>query len=268
LSQFSATQHAGGVITFSSGNHAQAIALAARMLKMKAVIIMPSDAPRVKIEATRGYGAEVILYDRNLDDREAMGHELAKQRGLTLISPYDHPHVIAGQGTVAIELSDDVSHIDILITPIGGGGLLSGCAIAAKKINPSCHVVGVEPETGNDAQQSFYSGHIVSIDPPNTIADGAQTQHLGEHTFPIIRKLVDEIVTVHDRDLVETMMFLASRMKIIVEPTGCLAAAAVLSKTLNVAGKKVGIVLSGGNIDMLRFASLLQEFTSPTHAPV
>ena len=258
VAQFTAKQLAGGVITFSSGNHAQAIALSARLVGAKSVIVMPSDAPQIKIEATRGYGGEIVLYDRYTQDREALGRRLAEERGLTLIPPYDHPHVMAGQGTAAMELIEDAGPIDVLVTPLGGGGLLSGCAVVAKTMNPKCVVVGVEPEAGNDGQQSYRSGRIVHIDTPKTIADGAQTQHLGQYTFPVIRRFVDDVLTVTDAELVEAMTFFAGRMKIVVEPTGCLAAAAILAKKLDVSGKRVGVVLSGGNIDLSRFASLVQ----------
>jgi threonine dehydratase len=258
LAQFSSEQLARGVIAFSSGNHAQAIALSARIRGTTAVIVMPSSAPQIKLAATRGYGAEVVLYDRQTENREEIGRRIADERGLTLIPPYDHPHVMAGQGTLVREMVDEVGTIDMLITPLGGGGLLSGCAIAAKNLNPECVVIGVEPEAGNDGQRSFSSGAIVHIDPPNTIADGAQTQHLGNYTFPIIRALVDDIVTVSDAQLIETMKFFAERMKMLVEPTGCLAAAAVMKNVIRASGRKVGIVISGGNIDLSRFAELVK----------
>ncbi len=257
IAQFDGKQRAGGVIAFSSGNHAQATALAARIIGTKSVIVMPSDAPEIKVEATRNYGAEIVFYDRYKDDREAIGRKLAEERGLTLVSPYDHPHVIAGQGTAAKELFEDTGGLDVLVVPIGGGGLLSGCAIAAKTMNPRCTVIGVEPETGNDAQQSFRCGKIVRIDTPDTIADGAQTQQIGNNPFKIIRQFVDDIVTVSDAELIDTMRFLAERMKMIVEPTGCLAAAAALTNKLDISGKQVGIILSGGNIDLMRFAKLV-----------
>jgi threonine dehydratase len=259
LLQFTPEQRARGVVAFSSGNHAQAIALAARILGMPAVIVMPHDAPQIKLTATRGYGAEVVIYDRYKEDREAIGRRLAEERGLTLIPPYDHPHVMAGQGTCVKELIEEVGALDVVLTPLGGGGLLSGCATAAKGMLPDCKVYGVEPEAGNDGQRSFRSGEIVHIDTPNTIADGAQTQHLGQHTFPVLRSLVDDVLTVTDAELVETMKFFASRMKMFVEPTGCLAAAAVFGKQLDLRGKRVGIVISGGNVDLQRFASLVQQ---------
>ncbi|TDV18392.1 threo-3-hydroxy-L-aspartate ammonia-lyase [Paraburkholderia caballeronis] len=257
IAQFTPQQKAGGVITFSSGNHAQAIALSARLLGVKAVIVMPQDAPAVKVEATRGYGGEVVFYDRYTEDREALGRRLAAERGLTLIPPYDHPHVMAGQGTAAKELIEDAGPLDLLFVCLGGGGLLSGCATAARALNPDCKVIGVEPEAGNDGQRSLRSGSIVHIDTPKTIADGAQTQHLGEYTFAVIRELVDDIVTVSDAELVDAMKFFASRMKAVVEPTGCLAAAAVLQRKIDVRGKRVGVIVSGGNVDLLRFAELV-----------
>ncbi|MGD0188180.1 MAG: threo-3-hydroxy-L-aspartate ammonia-lyase [Roseiarcus sp.] len=258
ISQFTPAQRANGVVAFSSGNHAQAIALSARLLGVKAVIVMPTDAPAIKLAATRGYGAEVVLYDRYAEDREAIGRRLAEERGLTLVPPYDHPHVMAGQGTAARELIEDAGPLDLLIAPLGGGGLLSGCATAAKAMLPDCSVVGVEPAAGNDGQRSFRSGRIVHIGAPDTIADGAQTQHLGTLTFPVLQRRVDDILTVDDAELVEAMAFFASRMKIMVEPTGCLGAAAVFGRKLDLKGKRVGIVLSGGNVDLLRFASLIQ----------
>lgn len=256
LSQFDAAQKKGGVIAYSSGNHAQAIALSAKLLGMKAVIIMPEDAPSVKVAATRGYGAEVVLYDRYTQNRDEIGKRLAAERGMTLIPPYDHPHVMAGQGTAALELIEEVGPLDMLIVPVGGGGLMSGCAVVARELSPDCRIVGVEPEAGNDAQQSLAAGKIIHIDTPRTIADGAQTQHLGQYTFPMLSALVDEIVTVSDAELVEAMKFFAGRMKILVEPTGCLGAAAAFSGRLDIAGKRIGVVLSGGNIDLARFAEL------------
>ena len=258
LSQFSQEQRDHGVVAFSSGNHAQAIALSARLIGMTAVIVMPTDAPAIKVAATRGYGAEVVLYDRYAEDREEIGRELAEKRGLTLIPPYDHPHVMAGQGTTAKELIEDVGPLDCLIAPLGGGGLLSGCAVAAKALSPGCSIIGVEPEAGNDGQQSLRCGRIVHIDTPNTIADGAQTQHLGRYTFPILQQHVDDILTVSDDALVTTMSFFASRMKMIVEPTGCLAAAAAFGQNTSLRGKRVGVVVSGGNVDMARFAALIE----------
>jgi threonine dehydratase len=256
LSQFTDAQRKGGVITYSSGNHAQAIALSAKLLGIEALIIMPKDAPAIKVAATKGYGAELVLYDRYKEDRDEIGNRLATERGMTLIPPYDHPHVMAGQGTAALELIEEIGPLDLLIVPIGGGGLMSGCAVVARTLAPDCRIIGVEPEAGNDAQRSLAEGKIVHIDTPRTIADGAQTQHIGRYTFPVLRALVDEIVTVSDAELVEAMKFFAARMKILVEPTGCLAAAAAFSGRLDLAGKRVGMVLSGGNVDLARFAEL------------
>lgn len=258
LLQFNAEQRAQGVVAYSSGNHAQAIAYAAQLLAIPAVIIMPIDAPAIKIAATRAYGAEVVLYDRYSEDREEIGQRFAAERGLSLIPPYDHLHVMAGQGTSAKELFEEVPDLDYLFVPLGGGGLLSGCATAAKALNAHCQVIAVEPEAGNDGQRSFQSGAIVHIDTPKTIADGAQTQHLGQLTFPVIQEKVDQVLTVSDAALVESMQFFAGRMKIMVEPTGCLGAAAAMSGMINLQGKRVGVMLSGGNIDLLRFAQLIQ----------
>ncbi|GJD35741.1 threo-3-hydroxy-L-aspartate ammonia-lyase [Methylobacterium aerolatum] len=248
---------ARGVLAFSSGNHAQAIALASRLLGVPAVIVMPEDAPAVKVEATRGYGAEVVSYDRYSQDREALGREIAQARNLTLIPPYDHPDVIAGQGTLALELIEETGPLDMLVACLGGGGQLSGCALAATARSPGIAVYGVEPEAGDDGRRSFREGRIVTIPVPRTIADGAQTTYLGRLTFPVIRERVTDIVTVSDAELVETMRFFAARMKLVVEPTGCLAAAAVLHGKLDVRGKRVGIVISGGNVDIAAFARLV-----------
>ena len=250
-------QRARGAVAFSSGNHAQAMALAGRLQGAPVVIVMPEDAPAAKVAATRGYGAEVVLYDRYTADREALGREIAATRGLALIPPYDHPDVIAGQGTAAKELFDEVGPLDLLLVCLGGGGLLAGSALAAEALAPDCRVIGVEPEAGDDGQRSFRSGAIVHIPVPRTIADGAQTQHLGTLTFPIIRRLVSDVVTVPDAALVEAMRFFAERMRIVVEPTGCLAAASALSGAVAVEGRRVGVILTGGNVDLARFAALL-----------
>jgi threonine dehydratase len=259
LSKFDATQRERGVIAFSSGNHAQAVALAARMLSMPAVIVMPKDAPAAKLAATRGYGAEVVIYDRFTEDREALTRRLADARGMTLIPPYDHPDVLAGQGTAVKELIEETGPLDHLFVCLGGGGLLSGSALAARALAPQCKVYGVEPEAGNDGQQSFRSGQIVHIETPKTIADGAQTQHLGAYTFGIIRRDVDDIHTVGDAQLVEAMRFFAERMKMVVEPTGCLAFAGACAAAGNgaLAGQRVGIVVSGGNVDLTKYAGFL-----------
>jgi threonine dehydratase len=268
LAQFSAGQRERGVIAFSSGNHAQAIALAARLLDMPSVIVMPQDAPAIKVQATRGYqggreGSEVVLYDRYTQDREAIGRTLAEQRGMTLIPPFDHPHVMAGQGTAALELIEQTAEggpLDALLVCVGGGGLISGCAVAARALNPAIEIWGVEPEAGNDTQLSLAQGRIVHIDTPRTIADGAQTQSSGKLTFPVIQALVRGIVTVSDAQLVQTMRLLAERLKIVVEPTGALAAAALLNQVQglpDLRGRRVGVVLSGGNVDLGRFCELV-----------
>jgi threonine dehydratase len=257
LAQFSPEQRRGGVIAFSSGNHAQAIALAASLINTPAVIVMPEDAPPSKIVATRGYGAEVILYNRYTEDREALAQSLARERGMTLIPPYDPPHVMAGQGTAALELIEEVGQLDALLVCTGGGGLLSGCATAARHLAPSCRVIGVEPAAGNDVQLSFARGEIVHIEVPQTIADGAQTQHPGKLTFPVIQSLVAEIVTVSDDALVRALRFFAARMKLVVEPTGALAAAAAFERATDLRGGRVGVIVSGGNVDLARYASML-----------
>jgi threonine dehydratase len=257
LSRFSEEQRRAGVLTYSSGNHAQAIALSASLLGMAAAIIMPHDAPALKVAATKGYGAEVIVYDRYKENREEIGRRLAHERGMTLIPPYDHPDVICGQGTAAMELIEDTGPLDILLVCLGGGGLLAGSALAASAMSPGCRIIGVEPEAGNDGQQSLRSGAVVHIPVPDTIADGAMVTHLGAHNFEVIRRSVDDIVTVSDAQLVDTMKFFAERMKIMVEPTGCLAAAAALHGVLPVEGRKVGILVSGGNVDLTRFAKLV-----------
>jgi threo-3-hydroxy-L-aspartate ammonia-lyase len=250
LSRLDAAQRQRGAIAFSSGNHAQAVALASRLLGMPAVIVMPADAPAMKLSATRDYGAEIIPYDRNGEDREAIARRLLEERGGTLIPPFDHADVIAGQGTVASELLDEVGGLDYLFVCVGGGGLIAGCALAAAQLAPACQVIGVEPEAGNDAQQSLRAGRIVRIAVPRTIADGAQTTAPGELTFPIMRQHVRAIVTVSDAQLRAQMRFFATRMKIVVEPTGCLAAAAVMAELLPLRGKRVGVVVSGGNVEL------------------
>jgi threonine dehydratase len=242
-----------GVVAFSSGNHAQAVALSGKLLGIQTVIVMPHDAPQVKLEATRGYGAEVVQYVKH-EDRETLAAKLATERGLTLIPPFDHPHIIAGQGTAAKELIEDVGALDVLMVPCGGGGLLSGCAIAAKHLAPKCKVIGVEPAAGDDATQSFVKKRLIAIAVPETIADGARTPSLGKLTFPIVLRYVDDMLTVTDAELTRAMFFLWERMKIVVEPTGALAFAALFAGKMPVKKLKVGVVLSGGNVD-LRWAA-------------
>jgi threo-3-hydroxy-L-aspartate ammonia-lyase len=248
LSQLGPEQRARGVVAFSSGNHAQAVALSGKILGIKTVIVMPDDAPQVKLDATRGYGAEVVQYARN-QPREELAGKLAAERGLTLIPPFDHAHIIAGQGTAAKELIEDVGALDVLMVPCGGGGLLSGCAIAAKHLSPKCRVFGVEPAAGDDATQSFAKKRLVTIAVPDTIADGARTPSLGKLTFPLVLKHVDDMLTVTDAELFRAMLFLWERMKLVVEPTGALAFAALLTQKFQGKGQRVGIVLSGGNVD-------------------
>jgi threonine dehydratase len=256
LSQLSADEKKRGVVAFSSGNHAQAVALAGKLLAIARVIVMPADAPKVKVEATRGYGAEIVLYEKN-QDREELAKRIASERGLTLIPPYDHPHIVAGQGTAAKELIEDAGPLDLLLVPCGGGGLLSGCAIAAKHLSPACRVIGVEPAAGDDATRSFKTKTLQTVKNPDTIADGARTPSLGKVTFPLVMRYVDDMLTVTDAELLKSMFFLWERMKIVVEPTGALAACALLEKKLDAKGKRVGVVLSGGNADIKALAAML-----------
>ncbi len=239
-----------GVLAYSSGNHAQAVALAGRMLGVTATIVMPANAPRVKLEATRGYGAEVITYDPETESREELSARIAAERGLAVIPPYDHPHVVAGQGTAAKELLEDAGPLDLLLTPCGGGGLLSGCAVAASGLAPKCRVIGVEPEAGDDATRSFRTRTLHTVRNPDTIADGVRTPSLGKVTFPLVLRYVADMATVDDAALLQAMFFLWERMKIVVEPTGALGAAALLEKKVDARGLRVGVVLSGGNVDL------------------
>ncbi|MCA8937813.1 MAG: threo-3-hydroxy-L-aspartate ammonia-lyase [Planctomycetes bacterium] len=250
LSQFTPDQRKAGVLTYSSGNHAQAIALAGRLLGIPAVIVMPDDAPGVKLRATRDYGAEVVLYDKHKQTREALGKALANERGLTLVPPYDHPGIIAGQGTVALDLHEQVPELDVLLAPCGGGGLLSGCAVATKALRPGCKVIGIEPSAADDATRSFKTGTLQTVHNPETVADGARTPSLGELTFPLIQKHVDDMVTVDDAAIIAAMRFLWERMKLVVEPTGAMAYAALHSGTLRFPGKRIGVIISGGNVDL------------------
>jgi threonine dehydratase len=257
LARFDQRQRSAGVVAFSSGNHAQAISLAATLLGMPAVIVMPHDAPATKVAATKAYGGSVVGYDRYREDREAIGRRLAEERGMTLIPPYDHPDIIAGQGTAAKELIEEAGALDALFVCLGGGGLLAGSALAARALAPACRVYGVEPEAGNDGQQSFRRGTILRIDVPQTIADGAQTQQLGACTFPIIRRDVSDVLTASDQELIAGMRFFAERMKMVVEPTGALGFAAARRMKGELAGRRVGVIISGGNVDLERFAELI-----------
>ena len=259
LAQFTDEQRERGVLAFSAGNHAQAIALSARLLDMPAAIVMPEDAPASKMAATRDYGAQVVTYNRYTEDREAISRRLALERGMTLVPPFDHPHVIAGQGTAAKELFEEVPDLDYLFVCVGGGGLLAGSLFAAEALAPQCRVVGVEPAAGNDGQQSFKAGHVVQIPTPHTIADGAQTQALGQLNFPIIQRLADDMVTATDEQLVESLRFFAERMKIVVEPTGALAFAGAQHGNVDIHGARVGILISGGNVDLSRLARFLAD---------
>lgn len=253
LAQLSAAQKDQGVLTFSSGNHGQAIALAGKLLNIPTTIVMPNDAPAVKQTATKSYGAEVILYNRHQTNREELAQNLASDRSLTLIPPYDHPHVIAGQGTAALELVQEVNQLDLLLVCCGGGGLISGCAIAAKALLPDVRVIGVEPALADDATRSFYTKTLQTVNNPQTIADGARTPSLGQITFPLVLQYVDDMVTVSEEAISRTMFFLWERMKIVVEPTGVLAAAALLEDVFTAPGKRVGVIISGGNVDLMQF---------------
>jgi len=258
LSRLDADERRRGVVTFSSGNHAQAIALAGQVLGIPRVIVMPSDAPAVKRIATEGYGGEVVLYDRDTEDREAIGKRLAAERGLTLIPPYDHPHIIAGQGTAARELIEEVGALDLLFVPCGGGGLLSGSAIAANAMEANCKVIGVEPAAGDDGTRSFRTKQLQTVHNPKTVADGARTPSLGSLTFPLILKYVADMVTVDDPTLLKTMFYLWERMKLVVEPTGALGAAAALEGTTPIRGLRVGVIISGGNVDLSQVGGWVQ----------
>jgi len=257
LSRLAGEQRRRGVVTFSSGNHAQAIALAGQVLDIPRVIVMPSDAPAVKKIATEGYGGEIVLYDRDREDREAIGRRLAQERGLTLVPPYDHPHVIAGQGTAARELLKETGPLDFLFVPCGGGGLLSGSALAAGALAPSCRVIGVEPAAGDDATRSYRTKQLQTVHNPKTIADGARTPSLGSLTFPLVLDHVSDMTTVDDAALLRTMFYLWERLKLVVEPTGALGAAATLEGTTPIRGARVGVILSGGNVDLSQVAQWL-----------
>jgi threonine dehydratase len=257
LSQLDADARRRGVVAFSSGNHAQAVALAGQLLGIPRVIVMPADAPAVKVAGTRGYGAEVVFYDRAAgQSREDVAERIAKEKGSTVIPPFDHAHVIAGQGTAAKELIEDVGALDDLLVPTGGAGLLSGSAIAAARLSPGIRVIGVEPAGGDDAAQSFRTKTLQRVENPQTIADGARTQQLGKLTFPLVMANVQDVVTVTDAQIVEAMRFLWERMKLVVEPTGALAAAAVLCGAVAARDRRVGIIISGGNVDLKAAAAL------------
>jgi threonine dehydratase len=257
LAQLGEGERRRGVLAYSSGNHAQAVALAGQLLGIRTTIVMPDDAPPVKLEATRGYGAEVITYDKHRTTREALGASIAAERGLTVIPPYDHPHVVAGQGTAAKELIEDAGPLDWLFVCCGGAGLLSGCAIAAAHLAPGCKVVGVEPEAGDDATRSFRTRTLQTVHNPETIADGARTPSLGKITFPLVLAYVHDMMTVSDPELLEAMLYLWERMKIVVEPTGALGAAGLFKRQHPVGGARVGVVISGGNVDIKAICKLI-----------
>ena len=250
MSRLAPDERERGVLAYSSGNHAQAVALAGKLLGVRVTIVMPADAPAVKLDATRAYGAEVVLYDKHKEVREEVADRVARERGLPVIPPFDHPHVIAGQGTAAKELIEDAGPLDYLFVPVSGGGLISGCAVAASHLAPGCKVIGVEPEAGDDATRSFKTKTLQTCHNPDTIADGARTHSLGRLTFPLVLRYVHDMVTVSDAELVRAMLYVWERMKIIVEPTGALGAAGLFERKLPVAGKRVGVILSGGNVDL------------------
>lgn len=247
---------ARGVVTFSSGNHAQAVAIAAKSLGMKATIVMPSDAPKSKLEATRSHGPEIVLYDRHTGSREEIGKRISTETGATLVPPFDHPWIVAGQGTAALELLDETAPLDALVVPLGGGGLTSGCAVAAKAIFPEIRIFGVEPELANDYWLSLREGHPVEISSPPTIADGLRTTKPGTITFPLVQEFVDDVLLVTEDEIRAAMRFMLTRMKIVVEPSGATAAAAVLHSKLPAGLKRVGILVSGGNVDLDFLATL------------
>ena len=257
LSLLAPEERRRGVLAYSSGNHAQAVALAGSLLGIRVTIVMPADAPAVKIEATRGYGAEIVLYDKHKEVREEVAERTARERGLTMIPPFDHPHVIAGQGTAAKELIEEAGPLDFLFVPCSGGGLISGCAVAAAHLSPGCKVIGVEPEAGDDATRSFRTKTLQTCHNPDTIADGARTHSLGRLTFPLVLRYVHDMVTVSDAELARAMFYLWERMKIVVEPTGALGAAGLFERGLPVAGTRVGVILSGGNVDLKSISRLL-----------
>jgi threonine dehydratase len=258
ISTLDAAQRAAGVVAFSSGNHAQAVALASQLLGVRAAIVMPEDAPALKLAATRGYGAEVVTYDRYRDDRAAIAADLAAERGAVLVPPFDHPLIMAGQATAALELFDEAGRLDTLLAPIGGGGLVAGCATAAAALDPGIRAIGIEPEAGDDTRRSLAAGHRVEIQVPRTIADGQQITSPGELTFPIIQRLVSEVVLVSDGELLDAMRFAFDRLKIVLEPSGACGLAALLAGRVD-PGARCGVILSGGNVGLERFAELYRS---------
>jgi threonine dehydratase len=257
ISSLTPDVRARGVLAYSSGNHAQAVALAARLLGTTATIVMPEDAPPAKLEATRGYGAEIVTYDRWTENRELIGERLAAERGLVLVRPYDDPLVMAGQGTAALELLTEVPDLDLLVVPVSGGGLAAGCATAAKALSPAIRVVGIEPEAGDDTRRSLAAGERVAIDVPQTIADGLQSTIPGELTFEVNRVLLEDVVTVDDERMIDAMAFLFDRLKLVTEPSGAIGVAALLAGRIEARGEQVGVIVSGGNVGVERFADLI-----------
>ncbi len=264
IAQLTPAQREGGVVAFSSGNHAQGVALAARLLGTRATIVMPSDAPEAKVAATRGYGAEIVFYERAQMNRAELAAGIARERGATLVPPYDDPAIVAGQGTAGLELLEDVPDLDVLLVPVGGGGLLAGCGLAACALRPGIAIYGVEPEAGDDFAQSFARGERVEIAVPQTIADGQQTTSPGELTFPIVMRLCAGIVTVSDEEIRAAMRFAFERLKLVVEPSGASALAALLVANVEVRGRRAGVVLSGGNVDARRYAAILDSASDRT----
>ncbi|MGF1491869.1 MAG: threo-3-hydroxy-L-aspartate ammonia-lyase [Microcoleaceae cyanobacterium] len=266
LSQLSEQQKHQGILTFSSGNHAQGIGRAGQILGIPTTIVMPSDAPQVKRNATAGYGAEILLYERSEIAREALGQQISVERGLSIIPPYDHPDIIAGQGTTALELLQEVGSLDLLLVCCGGGGLLSGCAIATRHLCPNCKIIGVEPTNADDATRSFHTKTLQTIENPDTIADGARTPYLGKLTFPLVLQHVDDMVTVSEQQILKTMFFLWERMKLVVEPTGALAAAALLQGVvqdkIQHPQTRIGVVITGGNVDLNQASHLFQTLNN------
>ncbi|HEX2189248.1 MAG TPA: threo-3-hydroxy-L-aspartate ammonia-lyase [Longimicrobiaceae bacterium] len=257
VSRLTDAERRAGVLTFSSGNHAQAVALTGRILEVRTAVVMPENAPAAKVEATRGYGAEVILYDPAAASREEVAARLREERGMTLVPPYDHPDVVAGQGTAALELLEEAGPLDALLVPCGGGGLLSGTALAARGAAPGCRVVGVEPELADDATRSFHTGELHRVHNPPTVADGLRTPSLGHYTFPLVRAHVDEMRTVSEAEIVEAMRFLWTRAKLVVEPSGAVPVAALLAGIPELRGARIGVIVSGGNVDLASACSLL-----------
>lgn len=257
IAQLDADQRKHGVVAYSSGNHAQAVALAARELETRAVIVMPEDAPASKLAATEAYGAEIVAYDRYTGDREAIAAEIQAERGCVVVPPYDHESIMAGQGTVGLELAEQAGQFDAVLVPMGGGGLMSGCATAIKALHPDTRMIGVEPEAGGDQYRSLAAGRRVTVDVPRTVADGLATTTPGKLTFEVNRRLVDEVVLVPDDEMLAAMVFLFERMKLVVEPSGAIGVAALMNGRISLPGKRIGVVISGGNIDAARFASLV-----------